>query len=76
MARESLSTMTRLVEARAQLRQARKAAAADQPELAASLAEIMADVDELRWVLTNEGPTGWCRGDDRREGGESGGNPE
>lgn len=63
--------MTRLGEARAQLQQACKAVTDDRPELAASLAEIMADVDELRWMLSEGEATGQSRGDDRKEKTES-----
>lgn len=75
MARDALSTMTRLVEARVQIRQAREAVADDRPELAASLAELVADMDELRWKLTEEGTTGQSGGDDRKRT-ESEGSPE
>lgn len=63
--RDTLSTMPRLVEARAQFRQAPNAVADDRPDLAASLAEITADVDERRWILTEERATSQSRGVDR-----------
>lgn len=46
------------------------------PLVVEALAELIADVDEIRWVVANEGATGRCRGDDRGEGCESGGTLE
>jgi hypothetical protein len=46
--------MTRLAEARVQLQRAREAVADDRPELYDSLSELVADVDEIRWLLDGE----------------------